>query len=780
MYSCQTKNKITLVLWILTLFWLQNGVLWFELDDEIYSSFQSIYNWSYKDEYLNTPYNSVYPKDPFWEALKDAEDMSNQLKIAWIEYIENELASNNCSLSQKKIWAILYYFVPEFRAEIARNLKKEIGDASSKKYILDENKVLDYCADFYVCIKSDVDKKTWEQIDYSKLDYSECNEKKDKYDKCLSNCKGDSNTQCENKCNGSGKDYAKCQSECRNESYKKCETECRSKSGYGKCRESVQKKELKAVITSNTPANIKTNCQEFFQINYKKWQEAEQRVQKVQTSQLWSDKYWNSTTDDSPYDIMTDLWTVWKLLYQEAEQPITPVIYHLPMFSNSEAALSKHKDSGSSYENPWRRWSSGWWSNGWNSWWNSGWWSNNGWNSWWSSGGGDSSNPLPLPLPKRWEWFSMEWGYDDLIEWLWAYSVGKNSMYYWSLCDDNNDIEQWNEEPEWEDEDKGIKVKDISKIWRDVSKLWDPELEELKNYMLNAVDKYASLPDEKIAEMNEKAGDTGKYVEDTTPSQLEETANKIKNCWQSCKWLRLDQEASCMLMCACWEIKSPIFNPEKTPWLWPIFMIRFCTVPATDTRFALWWRKIISIEEWVKEIYGVVDKLSREWRLGIWTQQYNFLDSTTKKMKVVDSVAFSIDVEFVDTTNKQPKHSEQYQKKEITNSNKMWQRVYHISNDLEDPVLKNTYRLIWYEWEVVEDFTVKWNNEKTRNTLNELNKQPAPVVSPESDSHSSRYSDFSQKMDRWFDQQWNLWQESLWYINELHRYATALDQKPKI
>jgi hypothetical protein len=38
--------------------------------------------------------------------------------------------------------------------------------------------------------------------------------------------------------------------------------------------------------------------------------------------------------------------------------------------------------------------------------------------------------------------------------------------------------------------------------------------------MLNAVDKYASLPDEKIAEMNEKAGDTGKYVEDTTPSQL--------------------------------------------------------------------------------------------------------------------------------------------------------------------------------------------------------------------------------------------------------------------
>jgi hypothetical protein len=63
-------------------------------------------------------------------------------------------------------------------------------------------------------------------------------------------------------------------------------------------------------------------------------------------------------------------------------------------------------------------------------------------------------------------------------------------------------------------------------------------------------------------------------------------------------------------------------------------------------------------------------------------------------MKVVDSVAFSIDIEFVDITNKEPKHSEQYQKKEIAISNKEWQTTYRISNDLENPVLKNTYRLV--------------------------------------------------------------------------------------
>jgi len=43
-----------------------------------------------------------------------------------------------------------------------------------------------------------------------------------------------------------------------------------------------------------------------------------------------------------------------------------------------------------------------------------------------------------------------------------------------------------------------------------------------------------------------------------------------------------------------------------------------------------------------------VDKLSREGRLGVRTQQYNFLDSTTKKMNFSDSMAFSLSVEWVD------------------------------------------------------------------------------------------------------------------------------------
>jgi hypothetical protein len=40
---------------------------------------------------------------------------------------------------------------------------------------------------------------------------------------------------------------------------------------------------------------------------------------------------------------MVDLGIFAKLLYQEAEEPITPVFYDIPNFSNSKKTLSKTK-----------------------------------------------------------------------------------------------------------------------------------------------------------------------------------------------------------------------------------------------------------------------------------------------------------------------------------------------------------------------------------------------------------------------------------------------------
>ena len=88
-------------------------------------------------------------------------------------------------------------------------------------------------------------------------------------------------------------------------------------------------------------------------------------------------------------------------------------------------------------------------------------------------------------------------------------------------------------------------------------------------------------------------------------------------------------------------------------------------MPAVNTNFSVGWKRIYSIEEWLNEIYGVVDKLSREWKLWKWTQQYEFLDSSTKKINIANTFAFSIDVDFVDITNKGMTHSNQYWKKDL-------------------------------------------------------------------------------------------------------------------
>ena len=650
----------------------------FDLADELYSTFQKHYKLWHSESYLQSPYISTYSKDPFKDSFDDVANMSMQLKISWAEYVENLLKEEGCSLSQKKIWAILYYFVPEFKVDLVRTMKIWLWDYNSRNYVFDEDKILKYCNDYFICSKS-----KWMTI-----------------------------------------------SEVWNNA-----------------------SDLRPV-TSDTAADIKTNCQEFFQEMYARGQDAEWKKQKIQTSHLWTDKYWNATMDDSPYDIMTDLWDIWKLLYTDAEKPITPVFYKLPMFSKSKDSLESHQENGSSYTNKTGE-------NG-DSWGGQDWKDANKWNVWWSS-----VNPLPLPIPRWSEWLSMEGGYDEMVDWLQSYRIKWTSL--WNACDDEEDDS---------DDDTNDDLEEVDSPGLDLLDGISPEeFENVVAYMLWAVDKYAELPDEEKVKIIKRAWDTHRFLWDITPSDLDKTAEEIKDCWQSCEWLRIDQKASCMVMCTCWEIASPIFDPDETPWLWPIFRIRFCAVPAVDTKFAVWWRNIFSIEEWVNEIYGVVDKLSREWRLWMWTQQYNFLDSTTKKMKIADTVAFTISVEFEDISNKFTKQSLQFQKKEMKMMDESLLRSAGVYNDLENPVQKNQYRLIGREWEETNDITARWNPQWTNQSQTNLGVAASNLVNSDSDSRASHNITKSWLLDKWLDQQWDLWKSIDGYINDLAEDTIGLDSK---
>jgi hypothetical protein len=209
-------------------------------------------------------------------------------------------------------------------------------------------------------------------------------------------------------------------------------------------------------------------------------------------------------------------------------------------------------------------------------------------------------------------------------------------------------------------------------------------------------------------------------------------------------------------------------------------MIRFCTVPGVNHKFSIWWRKIMSIEEWISEIYWVVDKLSREWKLWIRTQQYNFLDSTTKKAKISNTVAFTISVEFADIWDYKPKQSKQYKTLEAKKRNETLQAAYHISNDLENPVEKNRYRLISDGWDVGNDFSAITSSEANKSKKAQLSISTDTPINQNSDANASRYSETSESLHRRIDQQWTLWIEISNYINELDKEAKMLYSKKRI
>lgn len=687
--------------------------MWFDLAEKIVSKFQNYFNQNSSNEDFSTIYSSKFSKDPFGDAMSVVEWRSKQLEVAWAQRIEQLLKQKWCNLSKKEIWGILYYFVPEFRTDLAMGLKQEYWDYDSSKYVFTGWKIAEYCGKYYLCEQA-------EELDNANYVVDDCAEQKRLYDECKSKCKKE---PC---CEDEWKKYDECVYEWKREK-----------------------------IVASEPKNVETNCKEFFTKNYEKGKINKEILQTVEVAQIWADKYWNNTTDDSPYDIMVDLDNFSKILYYGVESPITPVMYKIPTFSNSNKNLVDDKNSNFQSDfNP-----SNWWgrrpiytTNEPNEWWE--WISLIWWNvidqdmkpedDWWYS---NDVKALPFTYEKHW------W-YEDVVEWLNSLRLEDNGTeLYSSLCKEQEDSEIEQENLGKENEENTWDVSNFS----DLS---DEEYQEIIDYMLEAVDNYSDLPEDKEKEIEQSVWDVNGYFEATSSSEIESVKEQIKNCWKSCEWLRIDQKASCMLKCACWEIKSPVFNPEKTPWLWPIFLIRFCAVPAVNTNFSVGGKRIYSIEEWFNEIYWVVDKLSREWKLWKWTQQYEFLDSSTKKMNIADTLAFSIDIEFVDITAKTSSHSEQYQKKRLENFNNEALFVYWIERPLDDPSVKNGYRAVW-----------GWL------TVSEMLPSLEPMADLLENSKSNRYIMNGESIAGRMDQQSNLRKNLLENLSDWSEYSKKLKTK---
>jgi hypothetical protein len=193
--------------------------------------------------------------------------------------------------------------------------------------------------------------------------------------------------------------------------------------------------------------------------------------------------------------------------------------------------------------------------------------------------------------------------------------------------------------------------------------------------------------------------------------------------------------------------------------------------------FNVGWTTIVSMEKWIDEILWVVEKLSREWRLWMWTQQYNFLDSTTKMTDIRDTASFTINWRNKKVNRDAWKPTDEYLERTMKTQNENWLVANHVSNPLDNPATRNHYRLVGLQWEIVWDISSSANADVGRQAQSYLNITPSFIVDQSENSNLSRYVKVAELYSDWLDEQWAFWAEKVEYLDELDSYAKSLYAK---
>ena len=161
----------------------------------------------------------------------------------------------------------------------------------------------------------------------------------------------------------------------------------------------------------------------------------------------------------------------------------------------------------------------------------------------------------------------------------------------------------------------------------------------------------------------------------------------------------------------------------------------------------------------------------------MWTQQYNFLDSTTKKMNVANTFAFSIDIEWVDIARDLSNYSRQYKEYIIKKNNEKWQEDLSLKNPTSDYVKKNRFALLASHNYIVDDFASMANSEMSRNDKEDMTAEAEGLSDASSDSNASRYTSMASNLDVRLAQQADLWITALSYTKIFDDYAITLNSK---
>ena len=421
-------------------------------------------------------------------------------------------------------------------------------------------------------------------------------------------------------------------------------------------------------------------CDEEVRNAYFDWVEVKRRNLELEESNLWTEKYYNWTLDDSSYDIFYDMWQLAKLFYEDVK-PVSStsvIFYKMPQFGN--------------------------WSNG----------------NWWGDDGGKGNqqgkenqqwkeNQKGQPNP--WWGGSQLWEPNE-----WWDGNPKPNQLWWddfpSITDDdeindliNNGTEEqktvtndWNtayinkcvvsgspklEEAYLEAEEEEESDEDTPSPFE----LTEEYIDELLNDIIDNTDKLkiqakAPLTWENVKEPDDVPWE--KWASDD-PAVIDELRKELQSCVDKCDWLRFDERAICKAKCLCSEYVSEAL-PKDTEYQflheWAL-RIRICNIPSKPVVVSTSTKYVMSIETILAEIRDVVKGLFESWELTPKMKKQEWLDTSMNNIKFSDVVSFNIGMQF---------------KKPVTERGPKKEEMQELKKNLEDEILQmaqNAFNVMW-------------------------------------------------------------------------------------
>ena len=400
---------------------------------------------------------------------------------------------------------------------------------------------------------------------------------------------------------------------------------------------------LTKCIAGKSESNMNWSCDEIIRNAYIQWYNKQAREFILEESNLWSEKYYNGTLDDSTYDILYDMQQITKTIYDDPKTVTSVVFYKNPNFmwniKRSEETTTipwtTTPDTPRKPGTPWgentpeQPWTTPEWDTPWN-----------------------QNNP---ENPNNEPWWTIWWQQnvtedDEINSFINDDEPTKTVTSEWNTAYINNCVTIWSKkldefyleaEEEAKEENNG-----------DPTQITEEEIDEIYDEIMKGETELRNTPNQPLPQWNQKKSDDVPATKGASsdPKTITKLRQELQSCVDKCDGLRVDEKAVCKAQCLCTEYSSKaLFDEEDATFRFleeGALRIRICTIPSKTKIISTTTRNIYSIEWIIATIHDTIKALFESWELTPKVQKEEMLDTSLSDIKLKDMISLTLGMKF--------------------------------------------------------------------------------------------------------------------------------------